>query len=205
MALSASGDVYAWGYGGRTGTLFKYLPFLQSDSPLGLGNTGDVLQPQLVESLKEKVSQIAAGCDLSVAVGESGKVYGWGSGLYAIGEENTSTPTELEEISYFLDSHHAKVKTIKSSGANVFFLLDDGRIYTVGINKAGAFGTRKNPKVMADLELTSLTKIIDDDLAGQKIVKFKISGNSLIFLTDSGSVYYSGMHSKFRPEKFPVK
>lgn len=58
---------------------------------------------------------------------------------------------------------------------------------------------------MVDLSLTTLTKIIDDDLAGQKIVKFKVSNNSLIFLTDSGSVYYSGMHSKFRPEKFPVK
>lgn len=84
-------------------------------------------------------------------------------------------------------------------------MLDDGRIYTVGVNEYGAFGTRVNPKVMVDLSLTTLTKIIDDDLAGQKIVKFKVSNNSLIFLTDSGSVYYSGMLSKFRPEKFPVK
>lgn len=69
LALSGSGDVYAWGYGGRTGGLFKYLPFLQKDSPLGLGEGGDVLQPRLVESLSEKISQIAAGSDLSIAVG----------------------------------------------------------------------------------------------------------------------------------------
>mgnify|MGYP002150299651 CR=1 FL=1 len=31
-----------------------------------------------IESLKEKVKKIAAGSDLSLALGESGKVYGWG-------------------------------------------------------------------------------------------------------------------------------
>lgn len=52
---------------------------------------------------------------------------------------------------------------------------------------------------MLDLELNGLTKIVDEDLKGQKIVKFKVSNNSLIFITDAGEVFYSGMHSKFRP------
>jgi hypothetical protein len=64
-------------------------------------------------------------------------------------------------MNYFLDSHHTHVKQVKSSGANVFFLLDDGRIYTAGYNPDGAFGTRRNPKVVLDLNLTGLTKIID--------------------------------------------
>ena len=48
LALSTSGTVYAWGYGGRTGGVFKYLPFLSSKSPIGLGDSGDVLTPQVV-------------------------------------------------------------------------------------------------------------------------------------------------------------
>lgn len=52
LALSESGDVYAWGYGGRAGGVFKYLPFLSCASPVGLGETGDVLAPKVVESLK---------------------------------------------------------------------------------------------------------------------------------------------------------
>lgn len=111
----------------------------------------------------------------------------------------------MSEINYFLDSHHAHVKKIKSSGSNAFFLLDDGRIYVTGTNNGGVFGTRTNPRVVEDNQFYGLTKIVDEDLKGQKIVKFKVSGNSLIFLTDAGEVYYSGMHLRFRPEKFPVE
>lgn len=117
----------------------------------------------------------------------------------------SSTPVPLDEINYFLDSHHAHVRKIKSSGANAFFLLDDGRLYVIGKNNAGVFATRENARIVIDNQLSGLTKIVDDDLKGEKIVKFKLSENSLIFLTDKGSVFYSGMHSKFRPERFPVK
>lgn len=206
LALTTAGDVYAWGFGGRTGGVFKYLPFLQSESSVGLGdNKGDVLVPEVVESLKEKVKQIAAGSDVSLALGQSGKVYGWGSGLCSLGAEPSSKPVELDDINFFLDSHHAHVKKMKSTGKNAVFLLDDGRLYVIGKNNGGAFATRENPRIVTDNSVIGLTKIVDTDLKGQKIVKFKLSDNSLIFLTDSGEVYYSGFHSKFRPERFPVK
>ena len=51
----------------------------------------------------------------------------------------------------------------------------------------------------------NLTKVIDSDYKGERIVNFEVSANSLIFITDEGSVFYSGMHSKFRPERFPAK
>lgn len=52
LALSTSGTVYAWGFGGRAGGVFKYLPFLACDSPVGFGESGDVTTPRPVESLK---------------------------------------------------------------------------------------------------------------------------------------------------------
>lgn len=50
-----------------------------------------------------------------------------------------------------------------------------------------------------------MTKIVDDDFKGDKIVDFETSANSLIFRTESGAIFYSGMHLKFRPEKFPYQ
>lgn len=94
---------------------------------------------------------------------------------------------------------------MKSTGSNAFFLLDDGRLYVVGVNNGGVFATRQNPRIVIDSKLHGLTKIVDHDFKGEKIVKFKLSENSLIFLTDKGHVFYSGMHSKFRPERFPVE
>jgi len=138
-------------------------------------------------------------------LGDSGKVYGWGAGLTHFNEKVSSTPVVLDEVNYFLHSHHAHVKKMKSTGSNAFFLLDDGRIYVIGLNNGGVFATRENPRIMTDNNLVGLTKIVDHDLHGEKIVKFKVSANSLIFLTDGGHVFYSGMHSRFRPERFPVK
>lgn len=197
--------MYAWGFGGNHGGIFKYIPFFGCASPVGQGESGDVTSPRLVESLKENIKKIAAGDDLSLAVGESGKVYGWGQGLWHLGEEPTSVPSELSEINYFLDSHHAHVKKVKSAGKNAYFLLDDGRLYVTGINNGGAFATRQNPRVVVDNRFSSLTKIVDEDLHGKKITNFKVSANSLIFTTDSGEVFYSGMFHKFRPERFPVQ
>lgn len=136
---------------------------------------------------------------MSLALGESGKVYGWGQGLSSLGISPSSTPRALDDINFFLDSHHAHVKKMKSTGKNAVFLFDDGRLYVLGRNNAGVFATRENPRINVDRVFYGLTKIVDEDLKGQKIVKFKLSDNSLIFLTDSGEVFYSGFHSKFRP------
>lgn len=58
------------------------------------------------------------------------------------------------------------MKKIKSSGSNAFFLLDDGRLYVVGVNDGGVFGTRENPRIVVDDNLMGLTKIVDHDLHG---------------------------------------
>jgi alpha-tubulin suppressor-like RCC1 family protein len=75
--------------------LNRFLPFLSAESPIGFESKGDVMHPVHVEALKEQVKIIAAGCDFSLAVGESGKVYGWGKGLSDLSEETCTQPTQL--------------------------------------------------------------------------------------------------------------
>lgn len=82
-------------------------------------------------------------------------------------------------------------------------LLENGRLFALGRNNGGVCATRTNPRIITDNVLGQLTKINDEPLRGEKIVDFEVSGNSLIMKTDSGSIFYSGMHSKFLPTRFP--
>ena len=77
LALSEEGDVYAWGFGGRTTGVYNYLSWFKTYSPLGLGDSGDIAEPSLIEDIRD-VKQIAAGNDFSIALHSSGKLYGWG-------------------------------------------------------------------------------------------------------------------------------
>lgn len=79
-----------------------------------------------------------------MAIGSSGKVFGWGAGISSLSENPYPTPSELNEINYFLDSHHVNVVKMRAVDEFVFFLLDDGSLYTLGTNEAGVLGTRKN-------------------------------------------------------------
>ena len=204
LALSGSGDVYSWGFGGYSNPVLRALNFFSSSvSPLGHEGLGDVTTPKVIEGLAP-VSQIAAGKGVSFALAQSGELYGWGDTSASFSEASSSTPILLNEINYFLHKHHANVLKIASSGSNGFLLLDNGRLYAIGRNNGGVFGTRNNPKTITDNFLTSLTKVVDEDYSNERIVDFKVSGNSLVFITDSGAVFYSGMHNTFRPERFPL-
>ena len=70
MALTDSGDVYSWGYGGCSLGPLKYI--YSTASPLGFGDSGDVSTPRLIEDLPPSIYQIAAGEDISLAVAQSG-------------------------------------------------------------------------------------------------------------------------------------
>lgn len=94
LALTQRGDVYSWGFSGRTGGVYDYIPFAGISSPIGHNNS-NFNTPQLIENFKEDITQISAGRDLSLAVGASGKVYGWGE-LSPLSMNSSSTPVDLE-------------------------------------------------------------------------------------------------------------
>ena len=64
LALLESGKVYGWGR--------------NSEGQLGNGNTRESNRPQLIEAIPDKVVAISAGEYHSLALLESGEVYGWG-------------------------------------------------------------------------------------------------------------------------------
>ena len=103
-----------------------------------------------------------------------------------------------------MDSHHANVVKIRAVNRFVFFLLDDGSLYVLGVNDGGVFGTRKNERIVDDNNQHKLTKVIDEEFKGDRVVDFDVSANSLIFRTESGRIFFSGMDVKYKPGKFPA-
>lgn len=83
-------------------------------------------------------------------------------------------------------------------------LLDNGRLYGFGKNKAGVFGARTNPLVMSDLELRTFARTYDELYKNEKIVDFEVSSTSLIFRTETDRVFYNGMYDKYQPTPFPI-
>ncbi len=90
LALTENGDVWAWGYGGRS-PLFG-CSWLGVHNPLGTGFGASSSTPVKVNI--SNVQQISAGRDFSLALVE-GKVWGWGQGLSQITHIPSSLPIEI--------------------------------------------------------------------------------------------------------------
>ncbi|MEV4950049.1 sialidase [Streptomyces sp. NPDC053755] len=110
LALDEHGQVHSWGD--------------NSYGQLGNGRTGDNRSvPARVQGMP-KVTQIAAGCDFSLALLDNGKVYAWGRGIYGqLGNgsrESSSVPrqvTGLPKVAKIAAGcHHALAVTAAEEG-----------------------------------------------------------------------------------------
>lgn len=148
----------------------------------------------------------AAANDFSVAVTENGQFYAWGSGLYNFPEweVKSNLPTASKLVEQLLSKRHAKIKKLVAIDTFMLLLLDNGRIYGYGKNKAGVFGARTNPLVISDIELTNFARTHDALYKNEKIVDFEASANSLIFRTETDRIFYNGMYDKYQPTPFPI-
>jgi alpha-tubulin suppressor-like RCC1 family protein len=88
--LTDNGEVWAWGYGGRS-SLFGCTWF-GSKNPLGNGPSKTSTVPVKVNI--SNVSQISAGYDFSLAL-SNGALYGWGEGIKYLSHHPTSLPADI--------------------------------------------------------------------------------------------------------------
>ena len=136
LALSDSGDVYAWGTG--------------SAGQLGLGKKRSFPSPQLVWGLMRKgVRQIAAGDAHSLALTYNGLVYSWGSSKVGqLGHGNRKTQP-LPKLITYLDENVSREKssTVRLIGAGArhsIAVLGNGELYCWGRPDFGRLGRTKN-------------------------------------------------------------
>ncbi|QIK62654.1 hypothetical protein G7068_05095 [Leucobacter viscericola] len=172
IALSASGNVYAWG--------------LNDKGQLGQGTTDSTAGANHYAARVKlpagtKIMQISAGMEYSLAVDTKGQVWGWGRGadnsLANAGGPNPTIITGLPKAQFVTAGYH-------HSGA----ITADGDLYMWGLNANGQLGTNN-------------TSVAIQKVAGPAGLKWKhaSAGNASTWaVTTSGALYAWGYNGHFQ-------
>uniref|UniRef100_A0A3B5K3X4 RCC1 and BTB domain containing protein 2 n=2 Tax=Takifugu rubripes TaxID=31033 RepID=A0A3B5K3X4_TAKRU len=127
IALTTDGEVFAWGY--------------NNSGQVGSGSTANQPTPRRVSScLQNKVVvNIACGQLCSMAVLDSGEIYGWGyncNGQLGLGNNgNQQTPCRIAAL------QGVNVIQVACGYAHTIALTDEGFVYSWGANSYGQLGT----------------------------------------------------------------
>ena len=149
---------------------------------------------------------MTAGDSFSLALKNDGRVFGWGNikgGRLLFQTRGISTPTELVEITRFLNKKHIHIVKICSASSRTVFLCDNGKLYTFGKSHEGNTGHRPNELINEGNVLDHITPVIEENYKGHVVQDFKISSDALILRTTDGEVFYSGIGLAFKPKLFP--
>jgi alpha-tubulin suppressor-like RCC1 family protein len=146
LALTQSGEVYAWGSNFRGQT--------------GCGDNNKKLIPTKVKVLNEyKIKMISCGFNHSMALTESGCVYSWGynhRGELGIGNtENSNTPKQIEMKDIIIDK-------ITCGESHSLLLTNNGVIYAFGNNIFAEIGNGMKGNIeRTPIKLNHEKKFID--------------------------------------------
>ncbi|KAJ0409258.1 hypothetical protein P43SY_006755 [Pythium insidiosum] len=135
VALNASGEVFAWGFGkgGRlgTGTEFEYVTHVE---------------PTRLSLLKDiPIARVAAGENHTVALSRSGQVFSWGSNSFGqLGHQLKTCSHESRLTPKRIDAFRGMTMIdIAASGCHSGAICgDDGSVFTWGLNKRGQLGRK---------------------------------------------------------------
>ncbi|XP_020504022.1 RCC1 and BTB domain-containing protein 1 [Labrus bergylta] len=171
MALTDSGEVYAWGY--------------NNCGQVGSGSTANQPTPRRVSScLQNKVAiSIVCGQTSSTAVVDNGEVYGWGyngNGQLGLGNNgNQLTPCRLAALQGLC------VQQIVSGYAHSLALTDEGLLYAWGANTYGQLGTGNKSNQLSPIQIMAEKERIVEIAACH-------STHTSAAKTQSGQVYMWG-------------
>ncbi|XP_014916266.1 RCC1 and BTB domain-containing protein 1-like [Poecilia latipinna] len=148
MALTDSGEVYAWGY--------------NNCGQVGSGSTANQPTPRRVSScLQNKLAiSIVCGQTSSLALVDNGEVYGWGyngNGQLGLGNNgNQLSPCRLVGL------QGVCVQQIVSGYAHSLALTDEGLLFAWGANTYGQLGTGNKSNQLSPLQiLTEKERVVE--------------------------------------------
>ncbi|XP_019375219.1 PREDICTED: secretion-regulating guanine nucleotide exchange factor isoform X1 [Gavialis gangeticus] len=158
---------------------------------LGLPRTsGGCLSPQKIESLREKIVNVAAGIRHALAATESGLVFQWGTGMASRAkrmDRGRTIPPFLtaKEPCRVSGLEKVKVKRITASSYHSVSLTDKGELYVWGSNKHGQL-------VSKEIFLAEPVKIEANFFSDEKIGAVWSGWTHLVAQTESGKVFTWG-------------
>ncbi|XP_010174187.1 secretion-regulating guanine nucleotide exchange factor, partial [Antrostomus carolinensis] len=152
--------------------------------------SGPCLVPQRIESLKEKVVDVAAGLRHALAATESGVVFQWGTGMAPRAKRanpGTTLPLFLtaKEPWEVTGLEDVKVKRVAASSYHSVSLTDEGHLYVWGSNKHGQL-------VSTEIFLVEPKKIATQFFSHEKIAAVWSGWSHLVAQTETGKVFTWG-------------
>lgn len=209
VALTDDGDVFTWGYGGKTRSYLLQL-VAPSFGALGHGTTQDRHIPTPIESLRNlpPIISISAGNFFTNALNAEHDLYSWGRGEYAVfgdgNNKNLKSPALNESLHRMRKTEGILFKRIKSCASQTLGLTEDGSLYGWGSNEHGQLGVRAEMGIEMYETANYPTKITFDNLKGKNIVDFDLAENTGIFLTNTNEVYWMGLKLAYEPQLLRV-
>ena len=175
LALTEGGQVYSFGANN----------FLQLGYELAEG-TNASLTPTVIAGLNTAfITQISAGYNSAIAIDINGKAYLWGSVKNSVlgteDAENTyQAPTILPDT-----KTTTPIDTVALSVNHSAFLLNDGTVGFMGLNKYGQYGNEATDN-------TASMRFKTTDVSGLNIIDLAVSDRQTVLLSADGKVYTAG-------------
>ncbi|XP_067396756.1 secretion-regulating guanine nucleotide exchange factor isoform X2 [Emydura macquarii macquarii] len=158
---------------------------------LGIPQTsGGCLSPQKIESIMEKVVNVAAGLRHALAATESGMVFQWGTGMAS----RANRASQGKIIPPFLTAkepckltglENVKVRRVTASSYHSVSLTDEGELCVWGSNKHGQL-------VSKEIFLAEPQKIDAHFFSGEKIGAVWSGWTHMVAQTETGKVFTWG-------------
>ncbi|NWH60411.1 SRGEF factor, partial [Geococcyx californianus] len=148
------------------------------------------LIPQKIESLKDKVVDVAAGLRHALAATESGLVFQWGTGMASRAKRANQGKTlplflTAKEPCEVTGLEDVKVKRVAASSYHSVSLTDEGQLYVWGSNKHGQL-------VSNEIFLVKPKKIDTQFFSHEKIGAVWSGWTHLVAQTETGKVFTWG-------------
>jgi len=202
-AVTESGDLWTWGWGGS---------FWYGAGALGHGSSETMSEPTRVaafgEQTGERVLQVACGAQHTVVLLESGRLFSTGKGDFGrLGHGSTRDEIEFEEIDYFQQERDSyfrpgePARIVKVAAGNNFSaaMSADGELWLWGRNDFGQLGLGE--EAMGDMySAESFPRLLRSLPAeGHKILDFACGSNHVVVFTDQGAIYEWGNRTWLEP------
>ena len=137
VALKATGELEAWGK--------------NNYGQLGVGNTQNYDEPQMLDKIEETIVEIAAGNSHVIALTEDGNIYGWGlNSSGQVGNGTTANQLTQATVINIYGNELSKIIRVEAHGDNSFAINEDGEVFAWGKN----FGNKAK-------KLVGLENVID--------------------------------------------
>jgi RCC1 and BTB domain-containing protein len=145
FVLSNAGEMYGFGF--------------NSNGNLGIGSKNNQSLPVKINGFgSEKIIAFSCGCEHTLALSESKKVFGWGHnshGQLGIGDTiHRSIPT-------IIDVNGEPIKKIACGYCHSILLTTEGGIFTFGLNNCGQIGNGNNVNQIVPFKINNQKKFID--------------------------------------------